>query len=48
MKQALTPTAILALAILANTAQAQDDSTLSTVVVTGNRGAEQQARSSVG
>mgnify|MGYP006200688465 CR=1 FL=1 len=31
MKQALQPTAILALAILANTAQAQDDSTLSTV-----------------
>jgi iron complex outermembrane receptor protein len=42
MKQALQPTAILALAILANTAQAQDDSTLSTVVVTGNRGAEQR------
>jgi iron complex outermembrane receptor protein len=42
MKQVLQPTAILALAILANTAQAQDDSTLSTVVVTGNRGAEQR------
>ena len=42
MKQALTPTAVLALAILANSAQAQDDSTLSTVVVTGNRGAEQR------
>lgn len=42
MKQALQPTAALALAILANTAHAQDDSTLSTVVVTGNRGAEQR------
>ncbi|MCP1464357.1 TonB-dependent siderophore receptor [Pseudomonas sp. S3E17] len=42
MKQVLQPTAILALAILANTARAQDDSTLSTVVVTGNRGAEQR------
>lgn len=38
MKQTLAPTALLALALLANTAQAQDD-TLSTVVVTGNRGA---------
>ncbi|NWE66656.1 TonB-dependent receptor [Pseudomonas tolaasii] len=42
MKQVLQPTAALALALLANTAQAQDDSTLSTVVVTGNRGAEQR------
>ncbi|EFQ62306.1 TonB-dependent siderophore receptor [Pseudomonas fluorescens WH6] len=42
MKQVLQPTTVLALAILANTAQAQDDSTLSTVVVTGNRGAEQR------
>ena len=42
MKRALQPSAALALAILANTAQAQDDSTLSTVVVTGNRGAEQR------
>ena len=41
MKQTLAPTALLALALLANTAQAQDD-TLSTVVVTGNRGAEQR------
>ena len=40
MKRALQPTAALALALLANTSQAQDDSTLSTVVVTGNRGAE--------
>ena len=42
MKHVLQPTTVLALAILGNTAQAQDDSTLSTVVVTGNRGAEQR------
>ena len=42
MKQVLQPTVLLALAVLAAAAQAQDDSTLSTVVVTGNRGAEQR------
>ena len=42
MKQVLPPTAALTLALLAGTASAQDDSTLSTVVVTGNRGAEQR------
>lgn len=42
MKHVLQPTTALALALLAGAAQAQDDSTLSTVVVTGNRGAEQR------
>jgi iron complex outermembrane receptor protein len=42
MKHVLHPTTALALALLASAAQAQDDSTLSTVVVTGNRGAEQR------
>ena len=42
MKQVLQPTVLLALAVLAAAVQAQDDSTLSTVVVTGNRGAEQR------
>ena len=42
MKQILQPTAALTLSLFAAAAQAQDDSTLSTVVVTGNRGAEQR------
>ena len=42
MKQVLQPTAALTLSLLAAAVQAQDDSTLSTVVVTGNRGAEQR------
>ncbi|KAA6167716.1 TonB-dependent receptor plug domain-containing protein, partial [Pseudomonas veronii] len=42
MKQVLQPTVLLVLAVLAAAAQGQDDSTLSTVVVTGNRGAEQR------
>ncbi|TKK32716.1 TonB-dependent receptor [Pseudomonas sp. CFBP13528] len=42
MKHVLPPTAALTLSLLAAAVQAQDDSTLSTVVVTGNRGAEQR------
>lgn len=42
MKHVLQPTAALTLSLLVAATHAQDDSTLSTVVVTGNRGAEQR------
>ena len=42
MKHILQPTAALTLSLFAAASQAQEDSTLSTVVVTGNRGAEQR------